>query len=159
MRRGAAKWCPSFWAKKYKTLVSGRQKVIILTSYTLEEILQSPYSHYIDPVSDYFTKNFRKSPLLVVLLTHLLAEMARHVIHGIVGCLATCVAKVPERWKHSIKQHRCYNKYITIFELWSMFLFQVIRLVALLIGWPTYIQKNFSWITQIIWTNKHLSWI
>ena len=73
MRRGAAKWCPSFWAKKYKTLVSGRQKVIILTSYTLEEISQSPYSHYMDPVSDDFTKNFRKIPLLVVLLTHLLA--------------------------------------------------------------------------------------
>ena len=43
--------------------------------------------------------------------------MARHVIHGIVGCLATSVAKVPERWKHSIKLHGCYNEYITIFEL------------------------------------------
>ena len=43
--------------------------------------------------------------------------MVRHVIHGIVGCLATSVAKVPERLKHSIKQHVCYNKYITIFEL------------------------------------------
>ena len=64
--------------------------------------------------------------------------MARHVIHGIFSCLATIVAKVPERWKHNIKQHRCYNNYITIFELWSVFLFQVIRLVALLIGWPTY---------------------
>ena len=44
-------------------------------------------------------------------------EMARHVIHGIVGCLATSVVKVPEKWKHIIKQHRCYNKYISIFEL------------------------------------------
>ena len=43
--------------------------------------------------------------------------MARHVIHGIVGCLATSVAKVPEKGKHDIKLHRCYNKYITIFEL------------------------------------------
>ena len=43
--------------------------------------------------------------------------MARHVVHGIVGCLATGVAKVPDRWKHSIKQNICYNKYITIFEL------------------------------------------
>ena len=38
--------------------------------------------------------------------------MARHVIHGIVGCLATSVAKVPDRWKHSIKQHICCNKYV-----------------------------------------------
>ena len=60
--------------------------------------------------------------------------MARHVIHGIVGCLATSLAKVPERWKHIIKQHRCYNKYITIFELGSIFLSQVVRLIALLIG-------------------------
>ena len=64
--------------------------------------------------------------------------MDRHVLHGIVGCLATSVAKVPEWWKHSIKQHRCYNKYITIFELGCIFLFQVMRLVALLLGWPTY---------------------
>ena len=60
--------------------------------------------------------------------------MARHVMHGIVGCLATSVAKVPERWRHSIKQHRCYNNYITLSELWSIFLFLVIRLVALLFG-------------------------
>ena len=53
------------------------------------------------------------------LLTHLVAigGMARHVIHGIVGYLATSVAKVPERWKHIIMLHRCYNKYITLFEL------------------------------------------
>ena len=70
--------------------------------------------------------------------------MARHVIHGIVCCLATSVAKVPERWKHSIKQQRCYNKYITVFKLWSIFLFQVIRLVALLIGWPTYTHKYWK---------------
>ena len=81
--------------------------------------------------------------------------MARHVIHGIVGCLATSVAKVPERWKHSIKLHRCYNKYITIFELGFIFHFQVIRLVALLIGWPTYLPTKFeasgakrSWVTS-----------
>ena len=53
--------------------------------------------------------------------------MARHFKHGIIGSLATSVAKVPERWKHSIKQHRCYNKYITIFDPLSIFLFQVIR--------------------------------
>ena len=93
------------------------------------------------PVSYDCTNNFGKMPLLVALLMHSLAmgEMARHVIHGIVGCLATSVAKVPERWKHSIKLHRSYNRYKTIFELWSIFLFQVIRLVTLLIGWPTYI--------------------
>ena len=60
MRRGAAKWCTFFWAKKSKTLVYGRQKVIILTSYTIEEISQSPYSHYMDPVSYDFTNNLGK---------------------------------------------------------------------------------------------------
>ena len=52
-----------------------------------------------DPASYDCTNNFGKKPLLVALLTHILAigEMARHVIHGIVGCLATSVAKVPER--------------------------------------------------------------
>ena len=90
-----------------------------------------------DPVSYDFTNNFGKIPLLVALLTHLLPKggMARRLIHGIVGCLATSVAKEPERWKYSIKQHKCYNKnYITIFEQWSIFLFQVITFVALLIG-------------------------
>ena len=43
--------------------------------------------------------------------------MARHVIHGIGGYLATNVAKVPERWKQSIKRAKSNNKYITIFEL------------------------------------------
>ena len=76
--------------------------------------------------------------------------MARHVIHGIVGCLATSVAKVPERWKHSIKQHKCYNEYITIFELGFIFLFQVMRLVALLIGWPTYISARCMTLLKII---------
>ena len=73
MRMGAANWCPSFWAKKYKTLVSGRQKVIILTSYTLEEIFKPPYSHYMDPVSYDFINYFGKMPLLVALLRHLFA--------------------------------------------------------------------------------------
>ena len=70
-----------------------------------------------DPVSYDFTNKNGKMSLLVALLTHLLAtgEMAQHVIYGFDGCLATSVAKVPERWKHSIKQHRCYNN--TIFEL------------------------------------------
>ena len=72
-----------------------------------------------DPFSYDCTDNFGKIPLLLTLLTHLLAigGMSRHVIHGIVGCLATSVAKVLGRWKHSIKLHRCYNKYIIIFEL------------------------------------------
>ena len=102
--------------------------------------MQPPYSHYMDLVSNDFTNNFGNMPLLVVFVTHLLAtgEMARHVIHGIVSCLATSVAKVSERRKHSIKQNRCYNEYITILEQWSIFLFQFIKLV-LLIGWPTYI--------------------
>ena len=90
-------------------------------------------------------------PLLVALLNAFLAtgEMARHVIHGIVGCLAISVAKVPERWKHSIKQHIhvCYNKYINIFELWSLCHFQVIRLVAQLIGWPTYCHFQHELVT------------
>ena len=72
-----------------------------------------------DPVNYISLIILEKIPLLVALLTHLPAtgEMARRHIHGIVGCLATSVAKVPERWKHSIKQQRCYNKYITTFEL------------------------------------------
>ena len=63
-----------------------------------------------DPVSYDCTNNFGKMPLLEALLMHSLAigEMARHVIHGIIGCLATSVAKVPERWKHSIKLYICY---------------------------------------------------
>ena len=42
-----------------------------------------------DPVSFDFTNNFGKMHLLVALLTHLLTTggTARHVIHGIVGCL------------------------------------------------------------------------
>ena len=72
-----------------------------------------------DPVSHDFTNNFGKMPLLVAVLTHLLATGGdgRKCLHGIVGCLATSVAKVPDRWKHIIKQHNCCNKYITIFEL------------------------------------------
>ena len=52
----------------------GRQKLIKLTSRTLEEISQPPYSHYIDPDSYEFTNNFGKMPLLVAFLTHLLAK-------------------------------------------------------------------------------------
>ena len=61
----------------------------------------------------------------MALLTHLLAtgEMTRHVIHSIFGCLATGVAKVQDKWKHSTKQHRCCNKYITIFERYDPFFF------------------------------------
>ena len=73
-----------------------------------------------DPVSYDFINNFQKMPLTVALLTHLLAtggDGARHALHGIIGCLATSVAKVPERWKHSIKKHRYCNKYIIIFEI------------------------------------------
>ena len=46
---------------------------IIYVSYTLEEILQPPYSHYMDPVSYDVTDIFRKMCLLVALFTHLLA--------------------------------------------------------------------------------------
>ena len=35
--------------------------------------------------------------------------MARHVIHGIVGCLASNVAKIPDRWKHNIKESENYK--------------------------------------------------
>ena len=41
-------------------------------SYTLEEISEPPYLHYMDPVSYDFTENFGKMPLLVAFLTHLL---------------------------------------------------------------------------------------
>ena len=42
-------------------------------SFTLEEISQPTYSHYMDPVSYDFTNNFGKMPLSMALLTHLLA--------------------------------------------------------------------------------------
>ena len=74
----------------------------------LEKLSKQSYSHYMDPVSYDFTNNFGNMPLLVTLLTHSLATggggaMAKHVIHDIAGCLATSVANVTERWKHSIK--------------------------------------------------------
>ena len=49
-------------------------------------------------VSYDFTNNFEKMSLLVALLTHSLATVrdGQTVKHGIVGCLATSVAKVPE---------------------------------------------------------------
>ena len=56
--------------KSRKLLHPDGKKVIILTSYTLEEISQLPYSHYMDPVSYDCTNNFGKMPLLVALLTH-----------------------------------------------------------------------------------------
>ena len=91
-----------------------------------------------DPVRYDFTNNFgEKMPLLVALLKHLLAkgEIARHVIHGIFGCLATGVAKVPERLKNSIKEHICYINIKLYFSFDPFFIFlKVIRLVALLIG-------------------------
>ena len=61
-----------------------------------------------------------------------------------VSLVATSVAKGTERWKHNIKQCRCYNKYITIFGLGSMLHFQNFRLVALLIGRSTYRTPNSS---------------
>ena len=115
-------------------------------------------SNYMDPVSYDLTNNFEKMPLLMALLTHLLATgrdgQTCYTWH--VGCLATSVAKKPERWKYSIKQHICYNKYITIFVIWTMFLFQVIRLMALLIGWPTYIQwkKYYTWLREWLKRNE-----
>ena len=71
------------------TRVWGQQMLIILTSYILEVISQSPYSHYMDPVSYDFTSNFGKMSLLVPLLMYLLTtgEIAKHVIHGIQGIL------------------------------------------------------------------------
>ena len=99
-------------SKKVENSCIRTAKVIILTSYTLEEISQIPYSHYMDPVSNDFTNNFGKMTLLVVLLTHILAKGGDDQT-----CYTTSVVNVPERWKHSIKLHRCYNKYITIFEL------------------------------------------
>ena len=59
-----------FLIKNVEISLSGRQKVMILTSYTVEEISQPPYSHYMDPFSNDFTNNFGKMPLLVALLTH-----------------------------------------------------------------------------------------
>ena len=44
-----------------------------MTSYSLEEISQPPYSHYMDPVSYTSQKFLGKIPLLVALLTRLQA--------------------------------------------------------------------------------------
>ena len=56
-----------------RSVIQQRQNVIILTSYTLEEISQHPYSHYMGHFSYDYTNNFWKLPMLVALLTHLLA--------------------------------------------------------------------------------------
>ena len=42
--------------------------------YIRSIMLQPPYSHFMNPVSYDFINNFGKLPLLVALLTHLLAK-------------------------------------------------------------------------------------
>ena len=68
-----------------------------------------------DPASYDITNNFEKMSLLVALLMDLLTTG---------GYGQTCytrlrwllsVAKVPDRWKHVIKQYGCYNKCVTVF--------------------------------------------
>ena len=93
-----------FLSKKVENWCMGMVKVNktdIIYTCVLEVILQLPYSHYMNPVSYEFTNKLKKCLLMHVLTT---GEMARHVVHGIFACLATSVAKVPERSKHSIKQ-------------------------------------------------------
>ena len=94
--KGCRKVMSLFLSKKVENSCRGRQNVIKLTSYMLEVILQPPYSHYMDPVSYDFTTNFEKLSLLVALLMHLqtIRGMTRHLIHGIVGCLATSFASI-----------------------------------------------------------------
>ena len=71
-----------------------------MTSCILEIISQTS-SHYTDPVSYDFTNNFENMPLLVALLMHIVTTGgggdSHTCTHGIVGCLATSVAKVSER--------------------------------------------------------------
>ena len=91
-----------------------------------------------DPVSYDFTNNFGKMPQLVALLRIYLqqGEMARNVIHCIVGCLATSVANVPERWIQSIKQYKCHNKYITTFGHDPFYIFKLLDLSHYLLDDP-----------------------
>ena len=74
--------------------------------------------------------------------------MASYVLHGIVGCLATSVAKVPEIWKHSIKQHRSYNKYITISSYYT----------CRTTYWMTHVQYRISGIFRVgkFWRKRRL---
>ena len=60
-------------SKKVENSYIRMANVIIMTSYTLDEISQLQYSHYMDPVSYDCTNIFGKMPLLVALLTHILA--------------------------------------------------------------------------------------
>ena len=85
-----------FLGKKVEEILYGSAKFNnIDVIYTLEEISQPPYSHYIHPVSYDFTNYFEKTPLLEALLTHLLAqgEMARYDIYDIVGCLESVLIR------------------------------------------------------------------
>ena len=68
-----------------------------------------------DPDSYDFTNNFGKNVFVSGVLTQQ-GSTVKYVLHGIVGCLATSIAKEPESWKHSIMQHRCYNKYCYVFR-------------------------------------------
>ena len=103
-----------------RSVIQQRQNVIILTSYTLEEISQHRLIHIIWAISVMTTPIILKTGYVSGAFNAFTCNRGRwpdYIIHGIVGCLATIVAKVPRRLKHSIKLHRCYNKYVTIFEL------------------------------------------
>ena len=71
-----------------------------------------------NPVNYDFTNNFEKKMSFISGAFNALTNKGRWpVMLYMVSLVATSVAKAPERWKHNIKQYRCYNKYITIFGL------------------------------------------
>ena len=149
IRRVAAKLCPSFWAKKVENsciiTAKGNNIDVIYIRRNITTTILALYG----PCQLWLHQQFWENAFVSGAFNAFTCNRGRwpdDVKHGIVGCLATSVAKVPERWKHSIKQHRCYNKYVTvtIFELGSIFLFQIMRLVALLIGRPMYVNANCS---------------
>ena len=71
--KGRSKVMSFFLSKNVENSCVGTAKCTDIDVITLEELLQPPYSHYMDLVSYDFTNNFGKMPFLVVLFTHLLA--------------------------------------------------------------------------------------
>ena len=63
------------------------------------------------------------------------------LFYVVFGCLATTVVKVQEILQHSTKLSKYYIKHRTTYGLWSMFRFQNIRLLPLLIDWTSYTSK------------------
>ena len=78
MKSGAAKWCPSFWAKKRENSCIGTAKGdnidVICIAITI-------FSHYMDPVSYDFAINFGKMPLLVALFNALTSNRGTDMLY------------------------------------------------------------------------------